>query len=224
MSMDLQRDAIEQYLGKLTRAVAQGKREDAVELTRELTEMGADAAEVLHAGLIPGINEVGERFRECQCFVPEVLIATRAMRVCVQLLRPFLAQQEIPQRATMILGTVFGDLHDLGKNLVGIMAEGAGVHVIDLGVDVSPQTFVEAARQHRAGIVGISALLTTTMPHVGEVVRAFEASGLREQVKLLVGGAPVTAEWAKEIGADGYARDASSAALWCKRHLENEVL
>jgi 5-methyltetrahydrofolate--homocysteine methyltransferase len=209
-------------LDALASAVAEGNRDSAVTVTRALLDEGVNSASILDAGLIAGIKQVGERFRDSQCFVPEVLLAARTMRACLQMLHPQFARGKIRHRGTIVLGTVHGDLHDIGKNLVGIMLEGAGFRVIDLGVDVPTQKFAEAARQHNAHIVAISALLTTTMQNVTAVIDSLVSHGLRESVKVIVGGAPTTREWADQIGADGYAPDAIQAAEKCAEWVRSE--
>ncbi len=160
--------------------------------------------------------EVGRLFEEGEMFVPEMLIAARAMQAGMAILKPHLAEGEITSAGTVILGTVAGDLHDIGKNLVGMMMEGAGFEIVDLGTDVSADAFVEAVREHKADIIGMSALLTTTMPSMTATVEALTEAGVRDQIKVLVGGAPVTQAFADEIGADGFAPDASSATRVAK--------
>lgn len=210
---------MEAELQALAEAIINGKRSDAVELTRKLIEAGVPAKKILDEGLIAGMSVVGERFKNGEYFVPEVLVAARAMKAAMELLRPLLASSDVEPIGTVVIGTVRGDLHDIGKNLVAMMLEGAGFQVIDLGVDVTADKFVEAARQHKAEIVGMSALLTTTMTYMPEVIKALESEGIRDKVKVIVGGAPVTKEWADQIGADGYAPDAASAVDKCKELL-----
>lgn len=210
---------LDRDISDLAQAVASGQRDAAVALTVSLLDAGVGADRILKEALICGINDVGNRFRDCECFVPEVLLAARAMKQCLAKLKPTLST-ELMGRGTLVIGTVHGDLHDLGKNLVIYLVEAAGIRVIDLGVDVAPQRFADAVRQHRADIVGISALLTVTMRNVSDVIRALENAGVRNKVKVMVGGAPVTAEWAEQAGADGFAPDASGAAELCKRWLE----
>ena len=169
------------------------------------------AAEILQQGLIAAMNEVGNLFEKGEFFVPEMLLAARAMKAGLEILRPLLIDAGVEPAGKMILGTVKGDLHDIGKNLVAMMLEGAGFEIIDLGVDVAPEAFVDATREG-ASLIGMSALLTTTMNSMGVTIEALKAAGLRDKVKVLVGGAPVTQEYADLIGADAFARDASSAA------------
>jgi len=166
------------------------------------------------------MNVVGEKFKNNEFYVPEVLIAARAMKSAMELLKPHLASSGVVSKGKIAIGTVRGDLHDIGKNLVGVMLEGAGIRVVDIGVDAPAEKFVAAVREHRARLVGISSLLTTTMENVPEVLRALESAALREKVRVVVGGAPVTGEWATEIGADAYAPDAGSAGQVCRRLAE----
>jgi 5-methyltetrahydrofolate--homocysteine methyltransferase len=172
---------------------------------------GAKADVILQDGLIGAMREVGRRYEAGDLYVPEMLIAARAMQAGLALLKPQLVESGAKSAGRVVIGTVKGDLHDIGKNLVGMMLEGAGYEVIDLGTDVGPEKFAEAARQHQAGVVGLSALLTTTMQNMKSTIEALEDIGVRSQVKVIVGGAPVTRDYAKQIGADGYAPDASSA-------------
>ena len=172
---------------------------------------GVSAAEILSDGLIAGMDEVGKDFKAGDLFIPEVLLSAKAMHAGLDVLRPLLAESGAPALGKIVLGTVRGDLHDIGKNLVGMMLEGAGFEIVDLGTDVSPEEFVEAVRAEGAELLGMSALLTTTMPSMEATIEALTEAGLRDKVKVLIGGAPVTAGFAKEIGADAYAPDAASA-------------
>lgn len=174
-------------------------------------EAGLDPAVILNQGMISAMKEVGKRFEEGDCFVPEMLIAARAMQAGLVLLKPMLADAGVKPVGKVIAGTVMGDLHDIGKNLVAMMLEGAGFEIRDLGTDVSPEHFVGALQEDQADIVALSALLTTTMPSMKATIDAIEAAGLRENVKVIVGGAPVTQDYAEQIGADGFAPDASGA-------------
>ncbi len=194
------------------RAVVDGDAEAAQEGVRAALEAGVSPGEILNKACIPAMTEVGRLFEEGEKFVPEMLISARAMKAAVALLKPYLAQSDVRSVGRAVLGTVAGDLHDIGKNLVSMMLEGTGFEVIDLGTDVPPQRFVEAVREYAPNIVGMSALLTTTMPAMKSTIEALIGAGLRDRVKVLVGGAPVTQEFADKIGADGYAPDASSAA------------
>jgi len=187
---------------------------------QQALEASYDPGEILTEAMIAAMAEVGRRFEAQEYFVPEMLIAARAMKEGLAILKPHLLEADIEPVGKVILGTVKGDLHDIGKNLVGMMLEGAGFEVIDLGVDVSPERFVEAIREHRPRFVGMSALLTTTMPGMRATIEALQKAGLRHQVVVMVGGAPVTQQYADQIGADLYAPDASSAASRAKALLE----
>ncbi|MHB1406691.1 MAG: corrinoid protein [Desulfitobacteriaceae bacterium] len=192
-------------------ATIKGNANKTVELANQAITEGIDANEIIQNGLIAAMAEVGERFKQGLIFVPEMLIAARAMQAALKVVKPYLRGEEIKGLATIVIGTVKGDLHDIGKNLVGMMLEGAGCVVIDLGVDVPVDKFVAAVQEHKPQFLGLSALLTTTMPQMGLTIKALEQAGLRQQVKVLVGGAPVTQKFADEVGADGYASDAGTA-------------
>lgn len=181
-------------------------------LTTEGLRDGMDAAHIMNEGLIPAMQEVGRLYEEGEKFIPEMLLAARAMQASMSILEPHLVGEVIKTTGSVVLGTVEGDLHDIGKTLVGVMMEGAGFEVHDLGTDVSPQTFVDTVRDVNPDIVGMSALLTTTMPSMQRTIEALEESGIRENLVILVGGAPVTADFATSIGADGFAEDAPGAA------------
>ena len=180
-------------------------------LVQQALDEGLTAGQVLTGGLVTGMDEVGKDFKAGVLFVPEVLIAARAMHAGMDILKPLLAEGNVQMAGRFIIGTVKGDLHDIGKNLVKMMMEGGGFEVIDVGVDASAEAFVEAVREHQPDILGMSALLTTTMTSMRGVIEALEEAGVRDSVKVLIGGAPVTDAFAKEIGADGYAPDAASA-------------
>jgi len=195
---------------ELLNAVASGKRNDAVRLTQELLNAGSAPQEILDKALVPGMALVGERFKRNEVFVPEMLVAARAMKEALKLIEPLLAKAGIKPKHTAVIGTVQGDLHDIGKNLVAMMWKGANINVIDLGVNVAPEKYLAAAREHNAHIVGLSSLLTTTMPSMRGTVKLLKDAGL-PATKVLIGGAPVTREFASEIGADGYSPDAGSA-------------
>ena len=188
-----------------------GEDEKVAQLVQKALDDGMTPQEVLNDGLIAGMDVVGRDFKAGDLFVPEVLIAARAMQAGMDVLRPLLAQADVPTVGRYVIGTVEGDLHDIGKNLVKMMLEGAGFEVIDLGVDVKPGAFIEAVREHQPKVIGMSALLTTTMVNMKATIEALEEAGLRESVKIMVGGAPVTAAFAEEIGADAYAPDAPTA-------------
>ncbi len=177
---------------------------------------GTAAGELLDEAMIPSMAEVGRLFEANEYYVPEMLIAARAMKAGLAILRPELVKEDVKPLGKVALGTVKGDLHDIGKNLVAIMIEGAGFEIVDMGVDVSPENFVSAVKDNGAQVVGLSALLTTTMPSMKTTIDALEESGIRDDVKVIIGGAPVTQKYADEIGADGYARDAAGAATLVK--------
>ena len=207
-------------LQALADAVINGKREDAVSITQGAVDEGVDAASIVSEGLIAGMNVVGERFKNNEFYVPEVLIAARAMKAAMAIVNPLLADSGVEPQARVAIGTVKGDLHDIGKNLVSMMLEGAGFQVIDLGVDVAPDGFVGAVNDQNANVIGLSALLTTTMPSMKDTISALSEAGVRDQVKVVIGGAPVTQNYADEIGADGYAPDAASAVDSVKELLD----
>jgi 5-methyltetrahydrofolate--homocysteine methyltransferase len=196
-------------LQELTQAVIKGDRNKAKQLTQTLLDQQVAPMDIVEKGLVPGMSEVGERFKRNEYFVPEMLIAARAMKEAMAMLEPLLAKAGIKPKYTAILGTVQGDLHDIGKNLVGMMWKGANIGVVDLGSNVTPDKFVNAIKQHNAQICGLSALLTTTMPAMKDTVAAIRKAGLGT-VKVIIGGAPITQEFATEIGADAYAPDAAS--------------
>jgi 5-methyltetrahydrofolate--homocysteine methyltransferase len=187
-----------------------GKNEEVKELVKKALNENADAEKLLRDGLIAGMSVVGERFKNNEMYIPEVILSARAMKTGMEILKPILVTKNIKSLGAVVMGTVKGDLHDIGKNLVNMMFEGAGFDVIDLGVDVPEETFVQVVREKQPKILGLSALLTTTMPAMREVIKALESSGLRHNTKVVIGGAPVTEEFAAKIGADGYARDAGS--------------
>lgn len=173
---------------------------------------GVPVQDILHKGLIAGMNVVGEKFKNNEFYIPEVLIAARAMKAGLEMIRPKLLAEKVQPLGKVSIGTVKGDLHDIGKNLVGMMLEGAGFEVVDLGVDVSPEAFVNSVRQQGVQIVCMSALLTTTMPSIQTTIDSLKAAGLTQQVRVMVGGAPITQDYADKVGAHGYAPDAASAA------------
>jgi 5-methyltetrahydrofolate--homocysteine methyltransferase len=198
-------------LGQLSAALINGDMTEARQLTQALLDQGVPAGRIVNDGLIPGMNEVGRLFKASEYYVPEVLISARAMKASMELVKPLLADGESTSRGTVVIGTVQGDLHDIGKNLVAMMLEGAGFQVVDLLTDVSPSAFVEAVKQHKPSIVAMSALLTTTMTAMTTTVEALREAGVRDSIKVMVGGAPVTQSFAQQIGADGFASDAASA-------------
>jgi 5-methyltetrahydrofolate--homocysteine methyltransferase len=196
---------------KFHTALSEGKIDEVKQLTQGALNSGESAERVLKEGLIQGMERIGIRFKNCEIYIPEVLIAARAMHAGLAVLKPTLSKSSTAMTGKVVIGTVKGDLHDIGKNLVAMMLEGGGFEVTDLGTDVSPEKFVESLKQSQAQIVGMSALLTTTMGQMKATIQAMETAGLRNKVKVLVGGAPVTERFAKEVGADGYAPDAASA-------------
>lgn len=199
-------------IAEIAAAVESGKSKVVKVLVQEALDAGLNPADILNDGMIGAMSSVGEKFKKNEIFVPEMLVAARAMKAGVAILKPYLISADIRPIGKVVIGTVAGDLHDIGKNLVGMMIEGAGFEVIDLGVDVPAEKFVEAAKESGATIIGMSALLTTTMPAMKETVAAVKSSGMQDRVKIMVGGAPITEAFAKEIGADGYSEDAASAA------------
>ena len=192
-------------------SLQRGEDDQVALLVQRALDDGQDAAAILQDGLVAGMGVVGEQFREREIFLPDVLLAARAMYAGLALLKPLLAKEGVPTSGTVVIGSVQGDLHDIGKNLVGIMLAGAGFDVIDLGSDVAPERFVDAACQHGASVIGLSALLTTTMPMMKNVVELVRGRGLQDRIKVIVGGAPVSDAWARQIGADAYGYDAASA-------------
>jgi len=196
---------------QLKQAIIDGDAGVATAMTQALLATGASPREVLDEALLPGMEVVGVRMREGECFIPEVLLSARVMQACLDLLRPQMAEGEGAGLGTVVIGTVEGDLHDIGKNLVSMLLQGAGFTVVNLGTGVTAADFVAAVREHAPRIVGMSALLTTTLPHMGETIALLKAEGLRDSVRVMVGGAPVTAAWAEEIGADGYGANAGMA-------------
>jgi 5-methyltetrahydrofolate--homocysteine methyltransferase len=199
-------------LQQLQQSVIDGEEEAAIALVQQALDEGLPADRILKEGLIAAMAKVGELFEAGEFFVPEMLIAAQAMKEGLAILRPRLAEAKVESIGKVVLGTVQGDLHDIGKNLVGMMLEGAGFEVIDLGVDVSPQKYVEAVKAHQPQFVGCSALLTTTMPRMKNVIEELGRSGLRDTVKVMIGGAPITQQYADDIGADIFAPDAVLAA------------
>lgn len=196
-----------------------GKRESVVELTKEALELKMNSLDILFDALIPALEEVGRLFEEGTFFVPEMLVAAKAMHGAMEILRPLIAETGVKPVGTFVMGTVKGDIHDIGKNLCNIMLEGAGFEVIDLGVNVSEDAFVEAIKEHKPQAVGMSAFLTTTMPMVIPAIEAIEKAGLRDSVKIFVGGAPITQEYCDKVGADGYAPNGSALVRELKSQL-----
>ena len=196
-------------LKALSEAVIKGDQNTAVEITKAALEEGTAAESILNEGLVAGMDIIGGRFKKNEVYIPEVLIAARAMKMAMEILEPELVKAGVEPVGTLLIGTTKGDLHDIGKNLVAMMLKGAGFEVIDLGVDVAPEKFVEQAKSSGSQLIGVSALLTTTMPGMEEVIKSLKDAGI--SAKVMIGGAPVTQAYADKIGADGYAADAASA-------------
>ncbi len=209
-------------LGKLSEAIISGKIEDVKTITQESLDGKADPGDVLNQGLLAGMDIVGQRWKNGDMFMPEVLRSAKAMGAGMEILRPVLAEGDLGSAGTMVIGTVAGDLHDIGKDLAAMMFEGAGYNVINLGIDQSNETFVNAVKEHKPKLLGISALLTTTMPRMGEIINSLKESGIRDEVAVIIGGAPVTQEFAEEIGADLYSPNAGSAVEIAKEFFETK--
>lgn len=200
------------YLNEISVQLQAGKAKVVKELVRQAIDAGVPAQQILDEGLLAGMNVIGEKFKNNEVFVPDVLLAARAMNQGIALLKPLLAQEDVRTVGRVCIGTVRGDLHDIGKNIVRMMMESKGLEVVDLGTDVAPETFVQTAMEQNCQIICCSALLTTTMSVMGEVVEAAVAAGIRDKVKIMIGGAPVTDTFCQQIGADAYTSDAASAA------------
>jgi len=205
--------------GSLTEAVIKGDIQTAVAETQAALDGGSKVQDILDNGLIVAMDEVGEKFSTGQMFVPQMLRSAKTMQECMKLIKPLFQEGELKAKGKVVIGTVKQDLHDIGKNLVAMMMEGAGFTIVDLGVDVSPQTFAQKAQEVKADIVAMSALLSTTMPAMRETVKALQEAGIRDNIKVLIGGAPVTENFAREIKADSYAPDAGSAVSAAKKLL-----
>lgn len=199
-------------LNEISLQLQKGKAKIVKELVQQAIDEGISAQKILEEGLLSGMNVIGEKFKNNEIFVPEVLVAARAMNMGANLLKPILAQEGVKASGKVCIGTVKGDLHDIGKNLVKMMMEGKGLEVMDLGTDVEPEAFVQAVTEQGCQVICCSALLTTTMGVMADVVKAVEAAGIRDKVKIMIGGAPVTEAFCKQIGADVYTPDAASAA------------
>ena len=204
-------------LKTITETLLTGDGEKVAELTQAALDAGLSAKEILNQALIAGMDIVGARMESGEMFIPEVLMAAQAMGGAVEILKPLLSDEDAAGGGTIVLGTVKGDLHDIGKNLVSMMMESAGFKVINMGVDIDPDAFIQAIKDNDADILALSALLTTTMPMMEQTIKSVEESGLRDKIKILVGGAPVNQSYADEIGADGYAPDAGSASKLAKQ-------
>jgi len=195
---------------KIADEVQKGNSEPVEELVKETISQGFPAEKILNEGLVEGMNIVSEKFKNNECFIPEVLVSAKAMTVGLEILKPRLAETNVKSRGKVVIGTIQGDLHDIGKNIVAMLLQGAGFEVVDLGADVPIEKFVESAKNEKADIVGISALLITTMVNMKAVIESLKNAGLRDNVKVIIGGAPVTRDYANKIEADGYAPDAAS--------------
>lgn len=207
-------------LNKLNQAILEGDAKTAAAVTQEALDAGVDPSVLIQQHMVPAMDEVGRLYEAEEYFVPELLLAARAMKASLELLRPLLAASGAEPTGRVVIGTVKGDLHDIGKNLVGSMLEGGGFEVIDLGADVAPEKFIDAIQNRGAKIVCLSALLTVTMPSMKKTIEALEQAGVRQDVKVLVGGAPVTPQFATEIGADGYGETANAAVALARRFVQ----
>jgi len=212
----------EDLLAAMRQSIADGDQDAAAATAQQAIEAGMDPLVAIDEGFVPGLSYVGSCFSSGEMFLPDMMLAARAMNAALAVLKPVLAErsQERTVRGRVVIGTVKGDIHEIGKNLVGTMLSASGFEVVDLGVDVAPERFVDAAREHSADIVGVSALLTTTMTGQRTVVESLAAAGMRPGVKVIVGGAPVTKAWATEIGADGYSEDAVGAVALASRLMD----
>lgn len=204
---------------ELSKSVLAGKVNQVKEVTQTLIDEGKNPLEIINQGLIAGMNVVGMRFKNGEMFVPEVLMAAKAMGAGVELVKPLIADKDMPSAGKIVLGTVKGDLHDIGKNLVGMMLESGGFTVINLGIDISPEQFVKSIKETNPDIVAMSALLTTTMLYMRDTIELIKEEGLHDKVKVIIGGAPISQDFADEIGADGFAPDAASAVELSKKLL-----
>lgn len=211
MSMDL---------SKISETLISGKSDELKELIQKLVDEGQDPGDILNQGLLPGMDAVGQRWKDGDMFMPEVLRSAKAMSNSMDYLRPLLKEGDVGNAGTMVIGTVAGDLHDIGKDLAAMMYEGAGYKVVNIGIDQASESFVDAVKEHKPNVLGMSALLTTTMPRMGEVINSLKEAGIRDTVTVIIGGAPVTEEFASEIGADLYAPNAGSAVEITKEFLQ----
>lgn len=207
---------MEAKLEEIYDAILNGDNTTTPELVQAALNEGIEPSRILNEGMVPAMGKVGSLFEEGEYFVPEMLISARAMQAGLGVLRPHLVDADVKPTGKVVMGTVKGDLHDIGKNLVCMMLEGGGFEIIDLGADVAPQKFIAAINDHKPDLIGMSALLTTTMPYMKTTIQAIEEAGIRDKVKILVGGAPLTQDYADQIGADGYAPDASRAVTLAK--------
>ncbi|MGD2269959.1 MAG: corrinoid protein [Desulfobacterales bacterium] len=211
-----------EVLTSISTAVIEGKKDDIAKLTQTALDEGQSAQDILYQGLMPGMDHVSVKFKAGDMFVPEVMRSARTMANAMEVLKPLLVETGVKMIGKVLIGTVKGDLHDIGKNLVGMMCEGAGFEVKDLGISVEPEAFVEAVKDFEPEIVGMSALLTTTMRAMGDTIKAFEEAGVRDRVKVMVGGAPVNQSFADKIGADAYAPDAAAASDVAKKFVKKD--
>jgi 5-methyltetrahydrofolate--homocysteine methyltransferase len=209
-------------LSSISTAIIEGEMDDCAKLTQEALDGGLSARQILDKGFMLGMDHVGVEFRAGNMFVPEVLRSARAMQSGMDLIKPLLAETGEAMTGKVLLGTVKGDLHDIGKNLVGMMCQGAGFEVKDLGKDVAPETFVKEVKEFKPDVLGLSALLTTTMRAMEHSIKALEEAGLRDKVKIMIGGAPVTQAFAEQIGADGYASNAAAASDLAKKFVNRD--
>lgn len=206
-------------LEDLSKSVISGNVEKVKKLTRALIDESVAPLDIINQGLIAGMGIVGARFKNGEMFVPEVLVAAKSMNAGIELVKPLIADQDMPSVGKVLLGTVKGDLHDIGKNLVGMMLESRGYTVINAGIDVSPEKFVQMIKEHKPNVLAMSALLTTTMLHMKDTIELMKEEGVKDQVAVIVGGAPISQDFADEVGADGFAPDAASAVDLCNRLL-----
>ncbi|MCK5057933.1 MAG: corrinoid protein [Candidatus Aminicenantes bacterium] len=206
---------------KIAGEVQQGNSENVVELVKGALSSGTSAEAILNQGLVNGMTIVSEKFKNNECFIPEVLVSAKAMNLGLQVLKPRLAETNVKSLGKVVMGTIQGDLHDIGKNITAMLLRGAGFEVIDLGADVPIEKFIETARKEKADMVGMSALLITTMVNMKPVIEGLKEAGLKDDIKVIVGGAPVTRDYAEQIGADGYAEDAASGVDVAKQLLKN---
>ncbi|MEL7568576.1 MAG: corrinoid protein [Dehalobacterium sp.] len=202
---------------ELSKSVIAGKMNDVISATQNLIDGGNNPLKIINEGLIAGMNVVGVRFKNGDMFVPEVLMAAKAMGAGIELVKPLIADNDMPSSGKIVLGTVKGDLHDIGKNLVGMMLESGGFTVVNLGIDIAPEQFIKAIKEHNPDVVAMSALLTTTMLHMRDTIELIKEEGLKDKVMVIIGGAPISQDFASEIGADGFAPDAASAVDLCKQ-------
>jgi corrinoid protein of di/trimethylamine methyltransferase len=210
---------MEHLFEQMANALIIGNKDSVVKLTQDALEQGVSAKDILDNGLLAGMDIVGKRFKAGDMFIPEVLLCARCMHSAMDIIKPLLSEGDAAGAGTYIIGTVEGDLHDIGKNLVSMMLQGAGFKVIDLGTNITPQQFVEAVKEHKPQVLGMSALLTTTMPKMEETIAALKEAGIRDQVKIMAGGAPVTQDYVDKIGANAYGANAASAVEKAKQIL-----